>query len=225
VARLGGIWRSLRRQDIFPVTLRSTFSWLGAADAIFDSGRLRQLIGRHLPYRRLDEAQLPVHVVATNLGGRSVRLSSGSALDSIMASAAIPFVFPGVSIEAEYLMDGAISGNTPILTAAELGADRIIVLPTGFACALGAPPSGAVARGFHALTLLITHQMVRDLAQLTGTVEVFTAPNLCPLSVSPFDFSQAETLITRAASRTREWLSSGGLSRQQIPESLLAHTH
>jgi len=225
VAKLGEIWRSLRRRDIFPVTLGSAFRWLGTSDGLFDPGNLRQLIERNLPYRNLEDAPMPLHVVATNLGGESVRLSSGPAAEAILASAAIPVVFPTVEIQAEHLMDGAISGNTPILAAAELGATRIVVLPTGFACALSAPPNGAVARGMHALTLLVAHQMVRDLAQLAGTIEVFTAPSLCPLAVSPFDFSQTDTLIARAASRTRDWLSSGGLSRQQIPDALRAHSH
>ena len=40
----------------------------------------------------------------------------------------------------------------------------------------------------HAITLLIAHQMVRDLRELGGKVDVLTVPNLCPLDVSPYDF-------------------------------------
>ena len=158
VKDLAGIWRGLRRADVFPLTLRSALRWLGPADALFESTNLRRLIERHLPYRNLEDAPVPVHVVATSLGGMSVRLSSGPAVEAILASAAIPAVFPSVEIGVEHLMDGAISGNTPILTAAELGAGRLIVLPTGFSCALTRPPRGAMGRGLHALTLLIAHR-------------------------------------------------------------------
>jgi NTE family protein len=225
VAALVGIWRSLRRRDIFPMTLRGAVRWLGSPAGLFESSALRRLIERNLPFQKLEDAQVALHVVATDLGGSTVLLSAGPAVDAILASAAIPVVFPPVEIGARHLMDGAISGNTPIMSAAELGARRLIVLPTGFACALGAPPSGAVARGFHALTLLIAHQMVRDLAQLAGRVEIHTVPSLCPLAVSPFDFSQTAPLIARSASQTRSWLEEGGLSRQQIPDALLAHSH
>jgi NTE family protein len=51
----------------------------------------------------------------------------------------------------------------------------------------------------HAITLLIAHQMVRDLRELGGTVDVFTVPNLCPLNVSPYDFSRADQLIEQTA--------------------------
>lgn len=225
VARLAEIWRGLRRSDVFPLTVRSALRWLGSADALFESANLRRLIERNLPYGNLEDAPIPVHVVATSLGGVAVRLSSGPAVEAILASAAIPVVFPSVEIGDQHLMDGAVSGNTPVLTAAELGARRLIVLPTGFACALGGPPRGAVARGFHALTLLIAHQMVRDLVHIGDSVEVFTAPNLCPLDVSPFDFSQSQALIDRAARETRAWIAGGGLSRREIPGPLHAHGH
>ena len=144
---------------------------------------------------------------------------------ALLASTAIPAAFPSVRIGEDYLIDGGVGGNTPILTAAELGAKRIIVFPTGFACALHEPPKGAIARALHAITLLIAHQMVRDLRQLGGKVDVFTVPNLCPLDVSPYDFSRSDQLIERAAEHTRKWLEGGGLSRSEIPNSLLPHSH
>jgi NTE family protein len=225
VARLADVWRSLRRADIFPLTLRGALGWLRPSEALFDSTHLRRLIERHLPYGDLEAAPVPVHVVATSLGGESVRLSTGPACQAILASAAIPVVFPSVRIGDHRLVDGAIAGNTPILTAAELGATRLIVLPTGFACDQDVPANGAVGRGLHALTLLIAHQMVRDLTQLGGAVEVYTVPSLCPLAVSPFDFTHTDALIARAAKQTREWLAAGGLTRQEIPGALRAHAH
>lgn len=225
VERLAGIWRGLRRQDVFPMTVGGALRWLRPTEGLFESARLRALIERHLPYRNLEDARIPVHVVATNLGGEAVRLSSGPAADAILASAAIPIVFAPVRIGDDHLMDGAVSGNTPIRTAAELGATRLIVLPTGFACALPGPPPGVIAHGLHALTLLVAHQMIRDLDRLAGTVDVHTVPSLCPLTVSPLDFSQAEALIARAADATRQWLEQGGLTRQEVPEALRAHRH
>ena len=194
-------------------------------DSLFDSSGLRRLIERNLNFRRLEEARIPVHVVATNLGGVTVCFSKGPAADAILASAAIPVAYPSVRIGDDHLIDGAIGGNTPILTAAELGASRIIVLPTGFACSLAAPPSGAAARGLHAITLLVAHQMVRDLKVLAGKVTVHTVPSLCPLNVSPFNFDHAAELIERASASTRQWLEGGGLAQQTIPDALCAHTH
>jgi NTE family protein len=225
VARLEEIWRGIRRHDVFPVTLRSALGLLARPGHLIDPSSLRSLLERHLPYRNLEEAVLPVHVIATNLGGMAVCLSQGPAVDAILASSAIPAAFPPVHIGEDYLIDGAVGSNTPILTAASLGATRIIVLPTGFACALQAPPAGAIARALHAITLLIAHQLVRDLKDLAERAEVFVVPNLCPLGVSPYDFSSAGPLIERAAERTHQWINAGGLERPGIVGPLLPHTH
>jgi NTE family protein len=123
----------------------------------------------------------------------------------------------------QYLIDGAIASNTPVMAALALGCTRLIVLPTGFACALTTAPSGAFASAFHALNLLVARQLVRDLEQLAGRVQVATVPPLCPLAVSPYDFSRAHELIERAALSTRHWLQSGGLGQQRIPGALRPH--
>lgn len=225
IEKLEKIWCALRRHHVFPVTLRSLMGLLGRPDKLIDPSNLRRLLERHLPFSNLEDAMIPVHVIATNLGGTAVCLSSGPAIDAIMASAAIPGAFPPVRIGEDHLMDGAVGSNTPILTAAKLGATRIIAFPAGFACAIHTPPSGAIARALHAITLLIAHQMVRDLKEVAGVVDVFTVPNLCPLDVSPYDFSCADQLIERAADNTRRWIKEGGLTCSRIPDSLLPHSH
>ena len=58
---------------------------------------LRGLLERYLAFRRLEEARIPLHVVATDLAtGRGVVLSHGAAIPALLASAAIPGVFPPV---------------------------------------------------------------------------------------------------------------------------------
>ena len=225
VEKLACVWCSLRRHDVFPVTLRSLLRFVGGQDHLIDPSNLRLLIKRHVPFLNLEDASIPVHVIATNLGGAAVCLSSGPAIERILASAAIPAAFPPVRIDNQYLFDGAIGSNTAILTAAKLGATRIIVLPTGFACDLHEPPKGAIARVLHAITLLIANQIVRDLKELAGKVDISIVPSLCPLDVSPYDFSSAAQLIERAADNTRTWIEGGGLSRPDIPDSLLPHLH
>jgi NTE family protein len=225
VEKLACVWCSLRRHDVFPVTLRSLLRFVGGQDHLIDPSNLRLLIKRHVPFLNLEDASIPVHVIATNLGGAAVCLSSGPAIERILASAAIPAAFPPVRIDNQYLIDGAIGSNTAILTAAKLGATRIIVLPTGFSCDLHEPPKGAIARVLHAITLLIANQIVRDLKELAGKVDISIVPSLCPLDVSPYDFSSAAQLIERAADNTRTWIGGGGLSRPDIPDSLLPHSH
>jgi NTE family protein len=224
VARLEAIWRSLRRHDVFPMSLRSLIGLIGRRNFMVDPCGLRRLLEDNLPYQALESAAVPLHVVATDvLGGAVVRLSAGPVVEAVLASCAIPAAFPPVSIGERYLMDGAVASNTPVRAAVELGASRLIVLPTGYACALESPPRGAIALMLHAITLLTAHQLVTDLERYSGQVEIVTLPPLCPLAVSPYDFSHGSELIERAAAQTRRWLDQGGIEKHRIPGALRPH--
>jgi NTE family protein len=224
VARLESIWRGIKRRDVFPVTVRRLAGLFFESPSLVDASGLRGLIKRHLPYQQLDDTAIPIYIMATELlSGAAVQISSGSAVEAILASCAIPAAFAPVCVAKHYLIDGAVASNTPIMNAVQLGAKRIIVLPTGFACALEAPPETAMANALHALNLLIAHQLVHDLEQINGRAEVATVPPLCPLAVSPYDFSRAHELIERAAESTHRWLERGGLMLQTIPGALRPH--
>jgi NTE family protein len=226
VAQLEAIWRGLRRREVFPITWRSVMGLITHRNFVVDPGGLRRLLETHLSYREVDRAAVPLHVVATDLlGGGTVRLSTGPVVDAVLASSAIPAAFPPVRIGERYLVDGAVASNTPIRAAADLGASRLIVLPTGFACALESPPRGIIASALHALNLLIAHQLVTDLERYGGEVEIVTVPPLCPLAVSPYDFSHAGELIEKAAAQTRRWLEQGGIDKHRIPGALRGHEH
>lgn len=224
VAELEAIWRKLTRREVFPVTVAATLGMMRGRNHLFEPANLRRLVERSLKIPTLEDAKIPVHVVATDLGGAPVTLSRGPTTEAVLASSAIPIAFPAVRIGENHLIDGAIAGNTPILTAAALGATRIIVLQTGYACALSDLPRGIAGLGLHALTLLISNQMRRDLMLLEGKVAVHVAPHLCPLGVSPFDFSQSGKLIERAAEATRAWLAAGGLRHSDGPAAF-EHKH
>jgi len=225
VARLGRIWSGLRRSDIFPLTLASALGLLRHPGNLVDPSGLRRLIEANLPYPRLEDAQIPLNIMATNQQGQAVRLSSGPAVEAILASTAIPGVFPPVHIDGEALMDGAVAANTPMLLAAELRASRIIILPTGYACALKEPPTRAAGKALHAITLMITWQLMHELQRIPEDIEVHIVPTLCPLAVSPFDFSAAAELIERGAQSAKKWIEEGGLTRRARPQELSPHRH
>jgi NTE family protein len=142
VERLAEIWFGLRRREVFPVTFKSAFGLLRHPESVIDSGGLRHLIETNLAYARLEDATIPVHITATGVQGMAVVFSKGPAIDAILASTAIPGVFPPVRIDGRTLIDGAIARDSPIRVAADLGASRIVLLPTGYACDLDAPRKG-----------------------------------------------------------------------------------
>lgn len=224
--QLETIWRGLRRHDVFPVTWRTMFSFFWRRDFLIPHDGLQRLIDEHLPYRNLEEAKLPVHIVTTDIvSGDSVVLSEGPAAPAIIASTAIPGAFAPVRYKDLYLADGAISSNTPIKVAVDKGARRLIILPTGYACATQAPPVGAVANVLHALTLLIARQLVGELEDLAPDIEYFVVPPLCPLVGSPYDFSRTSDHIERSIRSTEAWLTQNGLEKSVIPGEMRPHSH
>lgn len=226
VERLGTIWRGLARQDVFPMSWRTVLSFLWRRDFLIPHDGIRKLIEDHIPYRNLQDAKLPLHIVTTDIvSGDSVVLSEGSIAEAIVASTAIPGAFAPVHYRNYYLADGAISSNTPIQVAVKKGARRLIILPTGHACATQVPPVGAVANALHALTLLIARQLVSELESLGPEIEYFVVPPLCPLVGSPYDFSRTADHIARAIQTTDAWLAEHDLQQGRIPDEMRPHSH
>jgi NTE family protein len=226
VLQLETIWRGLRRQDVFPLTARALLSFLWRRDFLIPHDGIRKLIDDYIPYRNLEDAKLPLHIVTTDIvSGNSIVLSGGPLAQAVIASTAIPGAFAPVKYQDFYLCDGAISSNTPIRVAVAKGAQRLIILPTGYACATHAPPVGAVANALHALTLLIARQLVIELEGLDPGIEYFVVPPLCPLVGSPYDFSRTDDHIARAIQSTDAWLAQGGMEQSGIPDEMRPHSH
>lgn len=62
---------------------------------------------------------------------RRIGVSTAIDLDHLMASSALPFIFPAVKIHREYFGDGSMRQVAPISPALHLGADRVLVIGVG----------------------------------------------------------------------------------------------
>jgi len=199
------IWLGLTRSQVFPASpLTAALGALGVRDHSFPPSGLRRVIERHCDFARLEDAAVPVHVVAADaLTGEEVRLSEGPVVDALLASAAIPGVFPPVVWEDRLLIDGGIVNNAPITHAIELGADRVLVL-----CALGPSrleeaPRGALAAGMTAITRALTRRLEEDVARYGDVVELTVLPPPTVPGLLPSDFGHADELIDQGLHRAR----------------------
>jgi len=226
---LATIWTGLRSREIFPVRpLIGLLGFLGQRDSLVPPTGLRRLLERHVSFTRLEDAAIPIAVIATEVTtGREVVLDRGDTVDAVLASAAIPAVFPPVTIDGRVLMDGGVVNNTPISNAVDAGATRIYVLPTGYACALSRAPRSALGMTLQAISLLIEQQLIRDVEEFQDRVDLRVIPPLCPQPVLPADFSHAGELIARAKASALEWLER--FDREGVPPdeevNLTFHNH
>jgi len=224
---LARLWRGLRRSTVFPLRVdRGLLAVIGARDSLCSPDPLAQLLADTLPYTRLEHASIPVHVVATDvLTGRGVLLSDGDAVSALLASCAIPGVYPVMHRGDMALCDGALADVSGVVRAVELGADRVYVLTAGTACALDSTPRHPVSAALHALTLLLQQRAVADTRAAAGATEIRVIPPLCPLTVSASDFGHAAVLIRRARRASAEWLDSGSHELPAPHRFLSLHTH
>ncbi|HEX8037012.1 MAG TPA: patatin-like phospholipase family protein, partial [Ktedonobacterales bacterium] len=97
-----------------------------------DSG-LRYFVGKIVGNDTFEQLALPLRVIATDLthGTRTV-FGSGPLEPPLLASAAIPGVFPPVRIGDALYVDGGAVDNASVETALMLGARRIFVLDVGY---------------------------------------------------------------------------------------------
>ena len=208
---LAVLWRGLRRSDLFPLRpLVGLGGFVGRRSHFVPNAGLRRLLKRHVGFAFLEDASVPFTVIATDARtGDEVAINSGPAVPAILASAALPGVFPPVEVGGRVLIDGGVANNTPITRAIEAGATEVWVLSTGYSCKLSAPPTSAVALAMHSVALLVQQRLVLETATRDYPVPVHLIPPPCPISVTPIDFSQTRELVDRAHLGTRQWLANG----------------
>lgn len=212
---LARVWRSLQRDDVFPISVRTLVSGLcGRCDHLIPDRGLRRLVAQHIEFDDIAEAPIPLHVVAFDVSeGREVLLSEGPAPDVIAATAAIPGVLPSVRMGDRHLIDGGVVNNTPISHAIALGAERIYVLPTQERQpAPDAAPPGAFAAGINGLTLLMDRRLELDVARYSSEAELIVLPAPNPLRVQPIDFEHSSRLIRDAFTAAQALLARTGTS-------------
>lgn len=224
---LAAIWRGMGRGRVFPLNpLTGFFGFFGLRDHLVPAESLRRIVAEHTELDGLESAPIPFHVIATDLlSGGELRLSRGPALEAVMASAAIPGVFPPVRWDGRELVDGGIANNTPISHAIELGAEEIYVLPTGTACALPEPPRGALGMMLHAMSLLVMRRLLIEIALLRDRARLVVLPPPCPLRISPIEFGRADELIAAGRDGARAYLDAVDRGEAEVPLEMTMHSH
>jgi NTE family protein len=209
---LSAVWCGLHRKDVFPLRPATLLSGLAGRGGHLVSGRgLRQVASRHLQLTRLEEAGIPLHLIACDsLSGQEVRLSAGPAVEAVLGAAAIPGVLPSVPFGGRLLTDGGVSNNTPISHAIQLGAERIYVLPTRDpgGRALSGPPRSALDAAMNALMELLGARLEGDLARYATAAEMIVLPAANPQHVPLTSFSHARDLIEQARTAARTVLAA-----------------
>ena len=212
ISRVADGWRRARRADVFPLWSSSLFlGAIGRRDHLLNNGGLAALIGRIVGVDRLEATAIPVHVMTSDLfTGDPVVLSAGPVVPALLASTAIPAVFPPVAIGGRLLIDGGVAADTPTIEAESLGAATIYVLPTYGTDPTARPGRSAMSVGVYAIGQLLGHSAITAIAA-TPHADVHVVPVPPTAGISPFDLSQSGRLMDEAGELTRAWLGDDDL--------------
>jgi NTE family protein len=220
---LEAVWCGLRRKDVFPLRPATLLTGLaGRRDHLVSDRGLRRVAARHLQITRLEQAAVPLHLIAhDSLSGQEVRLSAGPTVEAVLASAAIPGLLPPVRFGGRLLTDGGVCNNTPISHAVQLGAERIYVLPTADPGArpLPAPLRGAPGAAVNGLTQLFAARLEADLARYATDAELIILPAANPQHVPFTSFTHARELAEQAFAAARTTLRARHLRQDLVRAS------
>ena len=205
--------------------------------SLLDNAPLRDMLERNLNFERIQAhidsgALYAVCVTASGYtSGQSVSFFQGGSglegwernqrigaavsikLDYLLASAALPFIFPAVKVHREYFGDGSMRQIAPVSPALHLGADRVLIVGTGRKTTDDARarsntyPSLAQVAG-HALNSIFLDSLMVDIERLeriNRTVKLIPPEKLAesgvPLRAVKVLFIAPSQPIERIASR------------------------
>ncbi|PTD96611.1 patatin-like phospholipase family protein [Pseudothauera lacus] len=142
-------------------------------------------------------------------------------VDHLMASSAIPFLFPAVHIHREYFGDGSMRQLAPISPAIHLGAERILVIGAGRLAEEGRQrtesyPSPAQIAG-HALSSIFLDSLAMDLERLERINTTVSALTPAQREAAGIGLRPIETLVIAPSQRLD---AMAGHHRRTLPPLL-----
>lgn len=175
---LADLWTSLGQAGMFSENVLARASTLARYRThLYSPVPLRMLLTSHLP-ATFDELTLPFQCVAASIE-RSVAhwFSSGSLIDAVMASSAVPGLLPPVVLDGEHFLDGGLVHSIPVGRALALGATEIYVLHVGRIEQPLAAPRSLWDVCLISFEVARRHRFIEEMAGLPPDVRVHVLPS------------------------------------------------
>jgi NTE family protein len=213
---LHGLWLSKPAREVFHLhSLGVILSRLAGQLGILSAGPVRALVEEFesaTGCAGFEDLRIPLRVVATDLvAGCPVVFRSGLLAPALMASAAIPGVFPPVTVGGRVCADGGIIDNAPISIAVQEGYGRILVIGLMAGGELEEAPSSWTELLARTLQLSLHHRLLSDFQRLREQARIVViCPITRPRAAWDMRLSHVESLIVRSHEAARHLLARRG---------------
>ncbi|MGL1834232.1 patatin-like phospholipase family protein [Rhodocyclaceae bacterium SMB388] len=213
--------------------------------SLLDNAPLRELLARVIDFDAIDRsiASGGLHAVSVSASGYSsgeslaffqaapevppwqraqrIGVRTRLGIEHLLATSAIPFVFPAVRINREYFGDGSMRQLAPISPAIHLGADRVLVIGSGRLAEEGrqrsdAYPSPAQIAG-HALSSIFLDSLAVDLERMQRINQTLSAFTAAQREAAGMVLRPIETLVISPSQRLD---AIAGRHRGDLPRAL-----
>lgn len=215
--RLRSLWMHNQQDIVAPFSKFDGVRLLThRGNALQSNAGLRRLLETTLPHRRFEDFPVPFHVVATSLVTNSERwFSAGDVIEPILASAALPAIFPPIEIDGDVLIDGGVLNNVPVSKAHQLEPDRIYVFHVGNFSRPRPAPKKPIDVLLQAFSITRSYRFETETAQPPAPgVEVMVLPSVDPGKLKYNDFSRSAELIERGRAATSTYLDTTAVAAQ-----------
>lgn len=213
VARLERVWSTTDGRDLLMPNGRipPAVHWLRRGEAIHRIDGLKALLRRTLSTDSFAGLRVPFHCVAADVDEARERwFHEGPLVDALLASAAIPALFPPVDIDGKRYIDGAVVNDVPIARAAELGARTIYVLEVGRFSRSRPEPKRPIEAVLRSYWIARRHRYQCALDAVPDGVAVHLMPDGEPPRLRLHDFSRSAELMHAAYLASSAYLDDAG---------------
>jgi NTE family protein len=180
--RLVAMWDALAEEGILDGSLiRRVAEVVRRRTSLHGNGALRRLLRERLPAQTFEELAVPFECVAASIErAREHWFTAGDLIEPVLASCALPGVFPPVRIGDEHFFDGGLVNSIPLERAVAHGADTVWVLHVGRLEEELEAPRFLWEVAFVAFEISRRHRFHSDLDRVGAGVTVHVLPTGLP---------------------------------------------
>ena len=218
VERLHGLWEDISASGLMMGSLfERARSVAMFRPAMQHAGGLRSLLEDvHGPDSRIEDLAIPFQCVAASIERAAEHwFDRGPLVDALLASSAIPALFPPVEIDGEHFYDGGLVNSVPLARAVELGAARVFVLQVGRMESDLRPPRRLHEAALISFEIARRHRFTATMANLPPGIEVHVLP-----SGNALDFDDRRQLRWSELGDTDALVSAGYQSSVEYLDAL-----
>ncbi len=185
--------------------------------SVMPQQNVRRLIDRAMALSGVatfEQLRVPLAVVATDMNaGKPAVFRSGELAPALLASTAIPGVFPSVRINDREHLDGGVVDNTPLNTAVDDGARDILAISLMGGGEYEKTPNNLPELIARTLQLSLHHQMLSDYERLRQRARIVV---LCPITAPTASWVMKREHLEAVMDSARAGMA--GLLRQRGPK-------